>query len=116
MRLAAMGQFFGQLSGRMSESPAGTSADDVLTVLAALVHAGGPLTAQALATALDRTADRVTAALDAIRRQPALADPLALLVGADGTYAAGVRPDRLSPAQRRAIGRISPAHRNPGGA
>lgn len=105
-RLGKMGQFFAKLSERMSASaPAEPSAYDALTVLAALVHADRPLTPSALATALDWPPDRVTAALDAIQRQPAIADPLALRVIAEQTYTLTTRSDRLSPAQRAALGR-----------
>lgn len=105
-RLGKMGQFFAKLSERMSASAlAEPSAYDALTVLAALVHAGRPLTVGALATALDWPPDRATAALDAIQRQPAIADPLALRVMAEQTYTLTTRPDRLSLAQRAALGR-----------
>jgi DNA-binding transcriptional regulator GbsR (MarR family) len=103
-RLATMGRFFGRLSEQMSGStltePVGY---DALTVLAALVHAGRPLTAGALATALGWPRDRATTALDTIHRQPAIADPLALQVTGPETYALTARPDRLSPAQREAL-------------
>ncbi|MFD5319255.1 helix-turn-helix domain-containing protein [Streptomyces sp. NPDC127098] len=106
-RLGAMGEFFTRLSEQMGGSGlAEAGAHDALTVLAALVHAGRPLTVSALAGALDWPADRVTAALDAIRRRPAIADPLTLRVGADGAYTLTTRPDRLSPAQRAALGRL----------
>ena len=105
-RLGNMGQFFAKLSERMSNSAlAEPSAYDALTVLAALMHAGRPLTVGALATALDWPSDRATTALDAIQRQPAIADPLALRIIAEQTYTLTTRPDRLSPAQRAALGR-----------
>jgi DNA-binding transcriptional ArsR family regulator len=106
-RLGKMGQFFAKLSERMSVSNlAEPSAYDALTVLAALVHAGRPLTVGTLVTALDWSPDRATTALDAIKRQPAIADPLALRVTADQTYTVTTRPDRLSPAQRATLGRL----------
>lgn len=105
-RLGRMGEFFARLSEQMGGSTlAETVVHDALTVLAALVHAGRPLTPGDLATALDWPRDRAAAALDAIRRQPAVADPLALHVVAPGTYTVTARADRLSPAQRRALGR-----------
>ncbi|WP_345460987.1 GbsR/MarR family transcriptional regulator [Actinoallomurus oryzae] len=105
-RLGRMGQFFGRLSEQMSGSAlAEPSVYDGLTVLAALVHAGRPLTADALATALGWAPDRVATALDAIRRRPAIADPLVLRAVADRTYTLTARPDRLSPAQRTALDR-----------
>ncbi|MFL6125402.1 helix-turn-helix domain-containing protein [Actinophytocola sp.] len=103
-RLGKMGQFFARLSEYMSDS---TLTDaivyDALTVLAALVHAGRPLSLDTLATALDWSQDRATAALDAIHRQPAIADPLALRAVGPTTYTLTTRPDRLSPAQREAL-------------
>ncbi|MFH8369609.1 MarR family transcriptional regulator [Streptomyces sp. NPDC018031] len=105
-RLGAMGEFFTWLSEQMSGSSLTASAVyDALTVLAALVHAGRPLTLGALAGALDWPEDRVTAALDAIRRQPAIADPLALRTVGPRTYTLTTRSDRLSQAQREALHR-----------
>ncbi|SDI08253.1 MarR family protein [Sinosporangium album] len=111
-RLGKMGRFFARLSEQMSGSTLAepTAADptgrDALTVLAALVHAGRPLTAGTLATALDWPPARATAALDAIRRHAAIADPLVLRVAPDQTYTVTTRPDRLSPAQRTALSRL----------
>ncbi|WP_228838915.1 GbsR/MarR family transcriptional regulator [Nocardia amamiensis] len=103
-RLGKMGQFFARLSEQMSGSTFGeTVVYDALTVVAALVHAGRPLTLGALAGALDWPRDRATAALDAIERQPAIADPLALRASGPETYTCTTRPDRLSPAQREAL-------------
>ncbi|MDT0543564.1 MarR family transcriptional regulator [Streptomyces lonegramiae] len=103
-RLGAMGQFFAWLSEQMSGSALTESAVyDALTVLAALAHAGRPLTLGTLATALGWPEGRATAALDAIRRQPAIADPLALRTVGPRTYTLITRPDRLSPAQCKAL-------------
>ncbi|MEV0373345.1 helix-turn-helix domain-containing protein [Streptomyces sp. NPDC050636] len=103
-RLGKMSQFFARISEQMSGSALGeTVMHDALTVLAALVHAGRPLTLGVLASALDWPRDRTAAALEAIRRQPAIADPLALRVITPETYALTTRPDRLSPAQREAL-------------
>lgn len=103
-RLATMGQFFGRLSDHMSGSTlAETVVYDALTVLAALVHAGRPLTLDTLATALDWPRDRAADALDAIQHQPAIADPLALRAIDPETYTVIARPDRLSSAQRQAL-------------
>jgi DNA-binding transcriptional regulator GbsR (MarR family) len=103
-RLHAMGQFFARLSEQMGGStlaePVGY---DALTVFAALVHAGRPLTLDALATSLGWPRERLTATLDVIRRLPAIADPLLLLTIEPATYTVTTRPDRLSPAQRRAL-------------
>jgi DNA-binding transcriptional ArsR family regulator len=103
-RLGRMGQFFAQLSEQMSGSPLHQATSyDALTVLAALVHASRPLTLGTLATALDWPRDRVTAALDTIRRRPSIADPLTLQAIGPETYTLTARPDRLSPAQRQAL-------------
>jgi DNA-binding IclR family transcriptional regulator len=103
-RLGRMGQFFARLSEQMDGSTlTETVVFDALTVLAALVHAGRPLTLDTLATALDWPRDRATVALDTIHRQPAVADPLALRAIGPETYALTARPDRLSPAQRHAL-------------
>jgi len=103
-RLGRMGRFFARLSEQMGGSAlAETAAPDALTVLAALVHAGRPLDLGTLATALGWPRERATAALDTIRRRPAIADPLALrAIGAE-TYAVSARPDRLRPAQRQGL-------------
>ncbi|WP_458090663.1 helix-turn-helix domain-containing protein [Streptomyces malaysiensis] len=104
IRLGAMGRFFAWLSEQMSGSTLTEAAVyDALTVLAALVHADRPLTLGTLATALDWPEDRATAALDAIRRKPAIADPLALRTVGPRTYTLTTRPDRLGPAQRKAL-------------
>ncbi|MEV6138965.1 helix-turn-helix domain-containing protein [Nocardia sp. NPDC051990] len=103
-RLDTMGQFFGRLSEQMSGSSlAETVVYDALTVIAALVHAGRPLTLDTLATALDWPRDRAVAALDAIQHQPVIADPLVLQAIEPSTYTLIARPDRLSPAQREAL-------------
>ena len=103
-RLGKMGRFFAQLSTQMRDSTLDeTVVYDALTVVAALAHAGRPLTLSTLATALDWPRERTNAALDALRRQPAIADPLALQAGEPGTYTLTTRPDRLSPAQREAL-------------
>ncbi len=108
VRLGKMGQFFARLSQQMSGSTlAEPVVYDALTVLAALVHAGRPLTLTTLATALDWPQDRLTAALDAVQRHPAIPDPLALRTIEPQTYTITTRPDRLSPAQRQAIEDVS---------
>ncbi|WP_033439191.1 GbsR/MarR family transcriptional regulator [Saccharothrix sp. NRRL B-16314] len=103
-RLDRMGRFFARLSEQMNGSSLTDAAtQDALTVLAALVHAGRPLTPDTLATALDWPRDRVDTALDAIRHRPAIADPLTLQAIDAETYTLTARPDRLSAAQRRAL-------------
>ncbi|WP_435850100.1 MarR family transcriptional regulator [Streptomyces uncialis] len=105
-RLDRMGRFFARLSEQMRGSTlADAVAYDVLTVLAALVHAGRPLTLDAVAAALGWPRERAVVALDALRRQPDLADPLALRTVGPGTYTVIAGPDRLTPAQREALER-----------
>lgn len=107
-RFDTMARFFTRLSTLMSGSAITDHAEpDARTVLAALTHAGRPLTAPGLATALGWPATRVTAALATIRRQPSIADPLALRRHANRTYTLTLRPDRLTPTQRAALDRVS---------
>ncbi|MEU8825153.1 helix-turn-helix domain-containing protein [Streptomyces sp. NPDC048636] len=105
VRLGRMGQFFARLTEQMggSSTLTETAVRDVLAVLAALAHAGRPLTLDTLATALNWPRDRATAALNTLRHQPDLADPLALRAIAPATYTLTARPDRLSPEQRLAL-------------
>jgi len=84
-----------------------TTGADALTVVAALVHAGRPLTVDELTTALGWPCDRMDAALEALRRRPAIADPLELRGTA--TVSVTARPDRLSPVQREGIRRFGVA-------
>ncbi len=103
-RLERMSQFFARLSELMSGGAvADTVVDDALTVVAALIHGGRPLTFDTLAAALDWTPDRTSAALAAIQRRPAITDPLVLRTTGAKTYALTARPDRLRPAQREAL-------------
>ncbi|WP_203236914.1 GbsR/MarR family transcriptional regulator [Nocardia panacis] len=103
-RLAEMGRFFARISEQMRGSGrAETVGSDALTVLAALLHAARPLPLTELATALDWPRARAIAALDAIERQPAIADPLALRTLGFETYTLTTRSDRLSPIQRQAL-------------
>ncbi|MFG1916759.1 helix-turn-helix domain-containing protein [Micromonospora sp. NPDC048898] len=112
VRLGKMGQFFAHLSQQMSGSMlAEPAVHDSLTVLAALVHAGRPLILTTLATALDWPRDRLTAALEAIQRHPAIADPLVLRTIEPQAYTITTRPDRLSPAQRQALEDVSHTQR-----
>jgi DNA-binding transcriptional regulator GbsR (MarR family) len=103
-RLGKMGQFFGWLSGHMSDSGlADTTVHDALTVLAALAYATQPLTVDELATSLGWLRQRVTDAIEAIDHRPVIADPLALVSTGPDTYTITTRPDLLSPAQREAL-------------
>ncbi|GHE30812.1 hypothetical protein GCM10017673_36950 [Streptosporangium violaceochromogenes] len=104
VRLDRMGLFFARLGEHMGDSGfADVVVRDALTVLAALVYASRPLTADELAAALGRPPERVADALRAIERRPAVADPLTLRRTGSGAYTVIPRPDRLSPAQRHAL-------------
>ncbi|MER7504231.1 helix-turn-helix domain-containing protein [Nonomuraea pusilla] len=107
-RLGEMGRFFARISHHMDDSDlTPVAVADARTVIAALVHAARPLTADDLATALDWPLRRADDALDVISRRPVLSDPFTLERLGRGTYAVTPRPDRLSPAQREAL-MISP--------
>ncbi|MDX6261462.1 MAG: hypothetical protein QOH84_3150 [Kribbellaceae bacterium] len=101
-RLERMSQFFQQLSDDMSGlGPDPETAEDTATILAALVHAHRPLTADQLATALDWPPDRVTTALTTAETYKLATDPLALEVVAPSTYTVTVT--RLTDRQRHAL-------------
>ncbi len=103
-RLEHMSHFFARLSEDMTGGSAET-AGDVLTVLAALVHAGKPLTAGRLATALDWPMNRVTSALHAAEQGPDITDPVTLRHDGTGAYTATASPGRLTTAQYKALDR-----------
>ncbi|WP_269756647.1 GbsR/MarR family transcriptional regulator [Amycolatopsis aidingensis] len=105
-RLAAMGRFFARLSEDMSGGPSLAAGQDALTVLAALLHAGTPLTVDQLETALGWPADRVTDALRDAERHPEATDPIVLGRTDSGACTIGARSDRLSAAQRTALDRV----------
>ncbi|MEI5100992.1 MarR family transcriptional regulator [Streptomyces sp. PmtG] len=104
-RLSAMGRFFTSLSDDMAGGSAADAFADALTLLAALVHAGTPLSAGQLAAALDWSPDRVATALRDAARHPDIADPLALRSGEDGRHTVVARAERLTTAQREALRR-----------
>jgi hypothetical protein len=99
-RLDRMSWFFTQLSEDMSGGP---DAGDALTVLAALVHAVTPRTAEQLAAALDWPLERVGDALRDAEKHPELADPVALVYTASGACTVTAKPDRLTAAQRERV-------------
>jgi DNA-binding transcriptional ArsR family regulator len=99
-RLEQMGRFFAQLSEDMSGGP---DVGDALTVLAALVHAVTPRTAEQLAAALGWTLERVTNALRDAGKHQDLADPVALVYTDSGACTVTARLDRLTVAQREAV-------------
>ncbi|MFC0069385.1 helix-turn-helix domain-containing protein [Umezawaea endophytica] len=100
-RLEHMRQFFARLGEDMAGGPEGV--DDVLTVAAALVQAARPCQAAELATALGWPVGRVVDALRHAESRPDLTDPVAVLDTGSGGYAVGVKPDRLTAAQRTAL-------------
>ncbi len=89
---------------RSVNTPIG-SCQHALTLIAALVHAGTPLTPEHLAVALDRPLDQVTSALHDADRHPDLADPVAVRGNKSGAFYVAARPDRLTTAQRRRLAR-----------
>jgi Helix-turn-helix domain/MarR family len=102
-RLDQMAQFFGQLAREMAGGPITAAADDVLTVLAALTYAGGPLTVDRLAWALAWPLDRVTGAVSNALQYPEIADPIVLQRAESGIYNVTASPHRLSATQRQAL-------------
>ncbi|MEV4799299.1 MarR family transcriptional regulator [Nonomuraea sp. NPDC049421] len=106
-RLRAMGLFFARISHHMDgddqQHHDSRQASDAMTVVAALVHAARPLTADALAKALGWPVQRAADALDVAGRRPELSWPLVLGRPGLGTYAVEAAPDRLSAAQRAAL-------------
>jgi DNA-binding MarR family transcriptional regulator len=101
-RLDRMSQFFRQLSDDMSGlGPDPELAEDAATILAALVHAARPLTADRLATALGWPVDRITIALTTAEAYKPFTDPLAVEQVAPGTYTVTVT--RLTTIQRQAL-------------
>ncbi|KYF76660.1 hypothetical protein BE11_08370 [Sorangium cellulosum] len=103
-RLGHMGRFFARLGDDMAGGPIDDALGDALTVLAALVHAGAPLTVHQLAAALGWPRDRIASALQDAERHPDVTDPVALRRTAPGTYAIVARLDRLTTTQREALG------------
>ncbi|MGV9817169.1 helix-turn-helix domain-containing protein [Nocardia xishanensis] len=105
-RLEHMGLFFARLGRDIAGGPVDTAAGEhALTVVAALVHAGTPLTPEQLAAALDWPLDQVTSALHDAVHHPDLADPVALHRNKSGAFSVVARPDRLTTAQRRRLAR-----------
>jgi hypothetical protein len=84
-----------------------SSTGDALTLLAALLHAGQPLTADELTTALGWSGRRLTDALRGAEEHADIVDPVALRRLDDGTFTAVARPGRLTSAQREALARVA---------
>ncbi|MEV0720103.1 MarR family transcriptional regulator [Asanoa sp. NPDC050611] len=99
-RLAEMAEFFGRLGDDMSGGPADAAVADVLTVTAALVQVGAPVSRAALAAGLGWAADRVGAALQDAVRRPDLTGPVTVRRIRGSRYAAIAR---LSDEQRHAL-------------
>lgn len=102
-RLAEMGRFFGELTEQISGSDlADPALDDAMTLLAALVCAGRPLTADELTAALGWAPERTVAALAAMEDRPTMTDPLSVQRSGE-RYLVRPRPDRLSVDQQGAL-------------
>jgi DNA-binding transcriptional regulator GbsR (MarR family) len=106
-RLENVSQFFERIHHTMIRAAPPASTGDALTLLAALLHAGQPLTADELATALGWPSGRLTDALRGAGEHADIVDPVALQRLEDGTFTAVARPDRLTSAQREALGRVA---------
>ena len=102
-RLEHMAQFFERLHADMVTGFTAAIAGDALTVLAALVHAGGPLPAEELARCLGWTRERLAEALRGAEERPAMADPVALSRTETGAYTVVARAQRLTTVQRAAL-------------
>ncbi|QNE21275.1 helix-turn-helix domain-containing protein [Kribbella qitaiheensis] len=102
-RLDKMGVFFAQLSDDMNGGPTAIAADDAMTVLAALIHAGTPLTAPQLSTALTWPRPRVDDALQAAETYAYFTDPVVINHHPDDTYTVIAKPLRLTATQRKAL-------------
>jgi hypothetical protein len=103
-----MARFFGRLSSTMTGGPDQAAVGDMLTVLAALAHAGEPLTVERLATALGWHRDRVSGALRDAEEHPEISDPITLRTLESGAYSVDAGPYRLTAEQREALGGRSP--------
>lgn len=103
-----MGLFFARLSADMAGGPTAATVEDMLTVLAALVHAHTPRSVDQLVTALSWPPDRVTRALRDAEQHPDIADPVALKHAGPDTYTITAKADRLTPTQREALSRPPP--------
>jgi hypothetical protein len=115
-RLDRMSQFFAQLSDDMAGGPTEAAVSDARTLLAALLYAGVPVTADLLATTLDWPPERVAGAVHDAELYRDLTDPVVLERTAAGAYRIAVRPDRLTDAQRKALGDVeNPATTEPAG-
>jgi predicted transcriptional regulator len=102
-RLTHMADFFRRLGEDMSGGPGFEVVDDAFTVLAALLHARRPLTADQLAAALDWPPERIMDALGNATKYVEYTDPVGLHQPTPNTYTAIPAPGRLTPAQVAAL-------------
>ncbi|WP_433479722.1 MarR family transcriptional regulator [Spirillospora sp. CA-142024] len=102
-RLNEMARFFARISADMVGVPGRAAVSDMLTLLAALVHVGEPLTVAQLSAALGWHSDRVTSALRGTERHPEVGDPLTVQAVEPGAYTIAA-DHRLTTAQREALG------------
>ncbi|MGW1339648.1 MarR family transcriptional regulator [Kribbella sp. NPDC002412] len=103
VRLGKMADFFHRLGEDMAGGPAFEVIDDAFTVLAALLHAPRPLTADELAGALGWAPERITEALLNATKYAEYTDPVVLDQPTPDTYTAVPTPTRLSPDQLAAL-------------
>jgi predicted transcriptional regulator len=101
-RLTQMADFFHRLGEDMSGGLGFELIDDSFTVLAALLHAARPLTADQLAAALDWPPARITDALGNATKYAEYCDP-AVLDQLEDTYQAIPNPARLTATQLHAL-------------
>jgi DNA-binding MarR family transcriptional regulator len=108
-RLAKMSQFFQQLSDDMAgNGPASAAAEDAMTILAALIQAGRPLSSAQLAMALGWKTERTAEALQTAEAYKLFTDPVQLEIVAPDTYT--VCTPRLTEAQLRSLTGELPDH------
>ncbi|WP_449291532.1 helix-turn-helix domain-containing protein [Nonomuraea maritima] len=114
-RLNEMARFFARLSANMAGSQGRAAVGDMLTVIAALVHAGEPLTVAQLSTALGWPPDRVTSAVRGAERHPEISDPVTVQGDESGAYSITAPDHRLTPAQREALSTLRSSAANSAG-
>ncbi len=103
IRLARMGQFFGDLTQQLRGSDlADPGIDDAMTTIAALGHARHPMSSPQLVSALGWSESRLYDAIGRLRRHPTLGDPF-ILTETDAGYSLEPRSNRLSAEQRAAL-------------
>jgi predicted transcriptional regulator len=102
-RLTHMADFFHRLGEDMSGGPTFQLIDDALTALAALLHAGRPLTPDQLSAALDWPPERLAEALGNAAKYAEYTDPVVLDQPTPGAYQAIPTPGRLTASQRAAV-------------